>query len=105
MTVEPIRVAVADDERVVRDGLAMMLRTHDGIEVVGTAADGVEAATLLAETAIDVLLLDVRMPSMDGLTLIRRLASGDLRVIGSPRIVVLTTSGTGCEPRPPATWH
>jgi DNA-binding NarL/FixJ family response regulator len=68
-----IRVLAADDQRVVRDGLAMMLSLLPGLEVVGTAADGEEALNLAAELRPDVVLMDLRMPRCDGIEAIRRL--------------------------------
>ena len=69
-----IRVLLADDQRVVREGLGTLLGLLDGIELVGTAADGEEALALAAEHNPDVVLMDLRMPRMDGTEAIRRLA-------------------------------
>ncbi len=69
-----IRVLLADDQRVVREGLGTLLGLLDGIELVGTAADGEEALALAAEHAPDVVLMDLRMPRMDGIEAIRRLS-------------------------------
>lgn len=66
MSERPIRVIVADDQRVVRDGLAMLIGMIDGLEVVGCASDGVEAVELCARTHPDVVLMDLRMPRMEG---------------------------------------
>ena len=68
-----IRVLLADDQRVVREGLGTLLGLLDGIELVGTAADGEEALALAAEHQPDVVLMDLRMPRMDGIEAIRRL--------------------------------
>jgi DNA-binding NarL/FixJ family response regulator len=85
-----IRVLLADDQRVVREGLGTLLGLLDGIELVGTAADGEEAIALAREHDPDVVLMDLRMPDMDGVTAIRRLAER-----GSPaRVLVLTTYDT-----------
>ena len=70
-----IRVLLADDQRVVREGLGTLLGLLDGIELVGTAADGEEALALAAEHAPDVVLMDLRMPRMDGIEAIRRLSA------------------------------
>jgi DNA-binding NarL/FixJ family response regulator len=70
-----IRVLLADDQRVVREGLGTLLGLLDGIELVGTAADGEEALALAAEHNPDVVLMDLRMPRMDGIEAIRRLAA------------------------------
>jgi DNA-binding NarL/FixJ family response regulator len=69
-----IRVLLADDQRVVREGLGTLLGLLDGIELVGTAADGAEALQLAAEHNPDVVLMDLRMPRMDGIEAIRQLA-------------------------------
>lgn len=82
-----IRVALVDDEELVRSGLRMILGSEDDLEVVGEAADGTSALTMLADSVPDVVLLDIRMPGLDGLEVARRLASA-----GSPtRVVMLTT--------------
>jgi DNA-binding NarL/FixJ family response regulator len=84
---EPVRVVVADDQTVVRDGVCLMLGLADGIEVVGTAADGAEAVEVVTRTAPDVLLVDLKMPGVDGVEATRR-----VRALGRPpAVVVLTT--------------
>ena len=75
MSAAPIRVLAADDQRVVREGLGTLLNLLDGIELVATAADGEEALALAAEHNPDVVLMDLRMPRMDGIEAIRRLAA------------------------------
>jgi DNA-binding NarL/FixJ family response regulator len=82
-----IRVLLADDQRVVREGLGTLLGLLDGIELVGTAADGEEAVALAASEDPDVVLMDLRMPRCDGVEATRRLAAAGER----PRVVVLTT--------------
>ena len=82
-----IRVLLADDQRVVRDGLGTLLALLDGIELVGTAADGEEAVALVGEHDPDVVLMDLRMPRVDGIEAIRRLAERGER----PRTIALTT--------------
>ena len=76
---DPIRVLIADDQRVVRDGLAMLVALTDGVEVVGTAYDGDEAVRLAEAHRPDVILMDLRMPGTDGIaataTLRQRLPS------------------------------
>ena len=71
---ETLRVIVADDQRVVREGLTLMLGLIDGIEPVGAAADGEEALAMVAAERPDVVLMDLRMPRLDGIEATRRLA-------------------------------
>ncbi len=82
-----IRVLLADDQRVVREGLGTLLGLLEGIELVGTAADGEEALALAARHDPDVVLIDLRMPRLDGIEAIRRLAARGPR----PRAIALTT--------------
>jgi DNA-binding NarL/FixJ family response regulator len=82
-----IRVLIADDQRVVREGLAMVLGLLPGVEVVGTACDGYEAVDLAVRLRPDVVLMDLRMPRCDGTEAIRLLRE---RAPGI-RVVVLTT--------------
>ena len=82
-----LRVVVADDQRAVREALATVLDAEPGLEVVGLAADGDEAVELAHRFSPDVVLMDLRMPNVDGVTATRRLA-GELPTV---RVVVLTT--------------
>jgi DNA-binding NarL/FixJ family response regulator len=83
----PIRVLLADDHQLVRSGLAALLAGTEDIEVVGTAANGVEAVELARATTPDVVLMDLVMPVMDGVEATRRL----LREVPSSQVVVLTS--------------
>ena len=82
-----IRVLAADDQRVVREGLAMLLGLLPDVEVVGTAADGEEALTLAGELRPDVILMDLRMPRVDGVEATRRLRASHPEI----KVVVLST--------------
>ena len=82
-----IRVVVADDQGMVRSGFSILLNAQPDIEVVGEAVNGQEAIARVAELSPDVILMDVRMPVMDGLQATRQIAAGD----GAPRVLVLTT--------------
>ena len=82
-----IRVLIADDQRVVREGLSMVLGLMEGVEVVGTATDGAEAVTLARAVRPDVVLMDLRMPRCDGVEATRRLRTEAPEV----KVVVLTT--------------
>jgi DNA-binding NarL/FixJ family response regulator len=86
----PIRLVIADDHPVVRDGLSGMLGRDPAFAVVGEAGDGAEAVRLAEALAPDVILLDLRMPGMDGLTAIRELARRGV----TARVLVLTTYDT-----------
>jgi len=81
------RVVVADDQALVRAGLKMVLEAEPDIEVVGEAADGHEVLDVARRSSPDVVLMDIRMPGLDGLEASRRLLAGD----SPPRILVLTT--------------
>jgi DNA-binding NarL/FixJ family response regulator len=82
-----IRVLVADDQRVVREGLALVLGLMPGVEVVGAAGDGAEAVALAGALKPDIVLMDLRMPRCDGVEATRRLRAGQPDV----RVIVLTT--------------
>ena len=87
MTADPVRVLVVDDQALIREGIASLLGIEPGIEVVGTAADGRAAVDLAVEIRPDVVLMDVRMPVLDGVR-----AAGLLRErLPSCRVLMLTT--------------
>ena len=83
-----IRVLIADDQALVRDGFGMILDAQDDIEVVGNAADGHEAVEQARSLSPDVILMDIRMPGLDGIEATRRLSAD---AAGGPRVLMLTT--------------
>jgi DNA-binding NarL/FixJ family response regulator len=88
-----IRVVVVDDQQLVRAGFAAILDARDDIEVVGEAADGREAVGLVSQYAPDVVLMDLRMPTMDGVAATREITS----LFPATRVLVLTTYDTDDE--------
>lgn len=82
----PLRVLLADDQRLVRSGFAMILSVHEDIEVVGEALDGAQALALTRELRPDVVLMDVQMPVMDGIAATRSIVAE-----GLAKVVILTT--------------
>jgi len=82
-----IRVLIADDQALLRGGFRMILESQKDIEVVGEAADGREALEQARALEPDVVLMDIRMPELDGLEATRQLVGGD----GAPRVLILKT--------------
>lgn len=87
--IAPIRVLLADDEPGIRAGIRLVLQHADDIEVIAEAADGAEAVAQAARTPVDVALVDIRMPVLDGLAAIDQL----VRLDPKPAVVMLTTFG------------
>jgi DNA-binding NarL/FixJ family response regulator len=85
--VEPIRVVLVDDQHLVRAGFRMVIDSQPDLRVVGEASDGAEALELLAGTKADVVLMDVRMPRLDGIEATRQVVD----LPDPPRVIVLTT--------------
>lgn len=86
----PIRVLLADDQALLREGLRMMIDAQPDLQVVGEAADGGEAVTLASRLEPDVIIMDIRMPIMDGVEATRRICAARGGA-GTPKVVVLTT--------------
>jgi NarL family two-component system response regulator YdfI len=83
----PIRIVIADDHLIIRQGLRLILETEDSLELVGEASDGAEAIQRCRELQPDVVLMDLRMPGMDGLTAIEHLHTQQPEIA----VVILTT--------------
>ncbi|MGH8924695.1 MAG: response regulator [Acidimicrobiia bacterium] len=82
-----IKVGLIDDDHLIREGLRMIIDQEPDLEVVGQASTGAEAIDLIAAHSIDVMLMDIRMPVMDGIEATRRIAARD----DGPRVIILTT--------------
>lgn len=91
---EKLRVLVVDDEAVVRSGLVAVLRLFPDLDVVGEASDGVEVFARVRELRPDVVLMDVRMPRIDGIEATRLLRAREQQLEQVPRVLVLTTFGS-----------
>jgi len=81
------KILIADDHLIIRQGLRLILETEDGFDLVGEASDGAEALKLCAELHPDVVLMDLRMPNMDGITAIEKLR----QTMPEIAVVILTT--------------
>lgn len=94
-----IRVALVDDDHLIREGLRMIIEQADDISVVGQADTGREAVALASRVEIDVMLMDIRMPDLDGIEATRLITATE-----GPRVVILTTFESdeyvfeACEP-------
>ncbi|GAB3464996.1 response regulator [Actinophytocola sediminis] len=84
-----IRVLVAEDQALIRAGLVALLTAAPGLEVVGEAADGAQAVALAASTGPDVILMDIRMPELDGIAATRQILAAAAEA--PPRVIILTT--------------
>jgi len=89
MTATPIRVVIAEDQMLVRTGFRALLDAEDDIVVVGEASDGTQAVALAAELKPDIVLMDIRMPNLDGLAAAKQIAERD--DLADVKVLVLTT--------------
>jgi DNA-binding NarL/FixJ family response regulator len=89
MSAETLRIAIVDDQPVMRSGLAMIIAAHDDLEVVGEASDGREGVALVRSTRPDVVLMDIQMPELDGIEATRQLVERGAET----RVLILTTFG------------
>ncbi|MEV4215413.1 response regulator transcription factor [Micromonospora sp. NPDC049662] len=90
-----VRVVIVDDQALVRAGFRMVLDSQPDLTVVGEAIDGADALRVLARTEADVVVMDIRMPTMDGVEATRRICAD--RPSGPPRVLVLTTFDTEAD--------
>ncbi|MGC4772781.1 response regulator [Micromonospora sp. DT44] len=90
-----VRVVIVDDQALVRAGFRMVLDSQPDLAVVGEAIDGADALRVLARTEADVVVMDIRMPTMDGVEATRRICAD--RPSGPPRVLVLTTFDTEAD--------
>ncbi|MET8413771.1 response regulator transcription factor [Streptomyces sp. NPDC005195] len=90
---DTITVVVADDERIIREGLAAILGAQSGVTVIGTAGDGEEAVEMCGRLRPDVAMLDIRMPRRDGLWALQELGRRRLLGPGRAQVLILTTFG------------
>lgn len=87
----PIRVAIVDDQHLVRAGFSLVINSQPDMQVVVEAGDGRQALRLLRDHPADVVLMDVRMPQLDGLATTQALTHGETREGGIPKVIILTT--------------
>ncbi|MGP4109918.1 response regulator [Streptomyces sp. 4N509B] len=88
---QPIRVMLVDDQALLRTGFRMVLAAQPDMEVAAEAGDGLEAIEVLRATAVDVVLMDVRMPRLDGVAATQRICQGGEGGPGDPKVLILTT--------------
>lgn len=86
----PIRIVLADDQAMIRAGLRMVVESEPGMEVVGEAGDGAEAVTMARRLRPDIVLMDISMPRLDGLSAARQV----LEAPSPPKVIILTTFDT-----------
>lgn len=91
MTEQPTRVLLVDDQAMVRDGIAVLLSSAPDIDVVGQAADGLEAVARERELQPDVVVMDIRMPNMDGIAATEAILGNRASDEGGSRVLILTT--------------
>jgi DNA-binding NarL/FixJ family response regulator len=91
-TTRPLRILIADDHELFAEGLAAILDAHAGLEVVGRAADGAEALALASTLRPDVILMDVNMPSLDGISATREIVAS-----GAETRVLMVSASTGAD--------
>jgi len=107
MSGEPIRVVLVDDDPLVRAGLSLMLRGAPQLEIVGEAGDGVQALEVIARTRPDVVLMDIRMPRLDGLAATQRLSeqADAPAVIGCRTVGSSSPMASQLMPRRHSAWR
>jgi DNA-binding NarL/FixJ family response regulator len=104
--IRPIRLLLADDQHLLRSGFRAVLAEESDLDVVGEAADGADAVQLARRLLPDVVLMDIRMPRLDGIAATRAIVAAQLpiRVLILTMVDPTTTSSPRCAPAPAATW-